>query len=164
MNDPTPVPPAVGCAATPATGEPGEVLGDGAYPHHVAISVADAASAAAWYQRVFDARVLQSYLLARVYARVVQLDVGPFEIELIEKQGSPPHPESAVNAIRMTQGFVHLAFHVQNCAAVRDRMLERGATLVRDVVYWPESKVWNCNFADCEGNIIEIIQRALPTC
>jgi hypothetical protein len=22
--------------------------------------------------------------------------------------------------------------------------------------------VWNCNFADCEGNLIEIIQQVMP--
>jgi hypothetical protein len=81
VNDPTPIPPAVSRVAAPVTREPGEVLGAGAYPHHVAISVADADFAVAWYQRVFDARVRQSYSLARVSARVVQLSVGPFEIE-----------------------------------------------------------------------------------
>jgi catechol 2,3-dioxygenase-like lactoylglutathione lyase family enzyme len=135
------------------------VLGHRLRVSHVALSVDDLERSVDWYRTVFDAEIVRAYAHPEHRARVAWVAFGGFAVELIELAGSDPHPTpGATPEVCRTQGFVHICFEVDDCQAVATQLKARGATVVWDVQVWDEQQIRTANFADVDGNIIEILE------
>ena len=79
---------------------------------------------------------------------------GP-TLEIFQYDHMPERPRGAIN----TQGFVHIAFQVDDVAGVAGRFLEHGGTAVGQLVssQYPNGKTLVVQYvADPEGNIVEL--------
>ena len=143
-------------------------MADPAFPgarlDHVGLAVADLAAAASWYCEVFG---LERELAVRVEALDLSIEmlIHPghgYRVELLHRPGSasggkPVNPGEAA----LRHGYGHVAFDVSDLDAAYERVLARGARPVIPPGPSPEAGVRMAFVADPEGNLVELLQRAV---
>ncbi len=95
---------------------------------HIAIAVEALEGSVAFYQRVLGLEHKDTEEVKEQKVRTALLTAGETRIELLE----PTAPDSPVARFiaRRGQGLHHLAFRVENIAAVLDRLKKAGAELI----------------------------------
>ena len=137
-------------------------------PHidHIGISVADLDRMTEWYTGAFGLNVRQSGTIPGVGIRTVLLadSEGAWGIELLHREGSagmprPTDPDAAV----LTQGYGHVCLRVDDAAAAYDALVAAGAASLLPPRAARRAGAQLAYVADPEGNLIELIDRDLPS-
>jgi methylmalonyl-CoA/ethylmalonyl-CoA epimerase len=126
-------------------------------PHHVGLSVADLGASVAWYRDNLGFAVEERGPVPDGEGRMAMLTDGGFRMELFEVAGAAPLPEGRGDpaADLRTHGVKHLAFEVDDVAALVARLRSRGV----DVVWEVEHAGHKVAFVrDNTGNLVEFLQ------
>jgi catechol 2,3-dioxygenase-like lactoylglutathione lyase family enzyme len=128
-------------------------------PLHVGISVIDMEQAIRWYQDNLDFRLVKDDgWLPPLDARVCFLEQDGFQLELFQYRQPNPLPADRLhpNLDLRTVGTKHVAFGVENMAAVRTRLIKNGVDIAHEVTMGGDSVLF---IRDCCGTLIELIER-----
>ena len=136
-------------AATPAEQHPSPITG--LVPDHATLSVEDIDKEAEWYGRVLGFKVLRR-MDQNPDMINEQTAIPGYRIDLIKFKGSarPPHQ----NSIYLTQGWVHVVFHVDDVPLAVKQVQALGvqATINKDDKGVPIQILLH----DPEGNEVEV--------
>jgi len=127
-------------------------------PLHVGISVYNMEEAIKWYQRNLDFKVSSDdgYILP-LKARIVFMHYNDFKIELFQYDEPKEIPKDrlAPNTDLQTVGTKHVAFEVEDMAAVKERFIKNGVDIAHEVTMNGNSVMF---VRDNSGVLIELIQ------
>lgn len=121
---------------------------------HLALNVPDARATAAWYVAHLSMQIVRAMDRAP-FAHFMADETGRTALELYTNT-SAPIPDYA----SMNQFTLHVAFAVGDAAAVRDRLVAAGATLI-DESGSPESSIL-VFLRDPWGVTLQLCQRSRP--
>ena len=127
---------------------------------HGGMAVPDLEATIAWYQRVFDFKVVQRFSQPQFTAAFIQKDAARLEIF----QATPPPPATHVKpltsadltTVMVKVGYTHIAFGVQDVDAVYQQAVSRGATPVNPPSTQPGGTRFG-HISDLNQNVIELI-------
>lgn len=147
----------VSLVARPARPDTVAMTGLRLAPHHVGLSVPDLDATVAWYTRTLDFELDSTYDIPTLPARVAFLRHSHVRVELFEVVGAVHAPENAQDL--RVHGLKHVAFAVEDIAAVRELLRARGVAFVAEPAVVPQSGGDRYAFLrDCNGLLVELYE------
>jgi len=127
---------------------------------HAGISVNDMEESLAWYEKNLGFRLVKDDgYVPPLEARICFVERDGFQMELFQYREPRPLPEERLtpNTDLQTVGTKHVAFSVENMAALKERFLANGA----DIAFETEMNGDHVMFVrDCSGVLLEFIETA----
>ena len=129
---------------------------------HVAVAVHDLDAAVRWYEEVFGAQEVHREVVESDGVEEALLQVAESYIQLLQ----PTRPDSPVGRFldRRGEGLHHVAYRVDDCAAVLRRAIQSGVRAV-DQVPRPGGRGTTVAFLHPQGafgTLIELVEEARP--
>jgi methylmalonyl-CoA/ethylmalonyl-CoA epimerase len=134
----------------------------GLRPDHAGISVADLEASIAWYRDMLGFELVRVVAIpdAEEEGTVALIRHGDFILELFCLSAAAPLPDERrhpVTDIR-THGVKHVAYAVDDLAALMDELKAKGVDVVWDIAVHDGTP---CAFVrDNTGNLVEFVERA----
>lgn len=129
-------------------------------PLHHGISVPDADASIRWYEDIFGFRKKSDEFVPFLNARIVFLEKDGFELEIFQymgEDGKPVPPDRLhPNEDLKTGGTKHVAYAVEDLAALYDTLVRKGVTIVRPL--GPMNGDLMCFIRDNSDILLELIQ------
>jgi len=125
---------------------------------HTGISVYDMEESLAWYKENLGFTVVKDMgFVPPLKAKIVFIANAGYEIELFEYEEPKKMPEDRLvpNTDLQTVGTKHVAFLVDDMAALRADLVANNVDIAHEVTMDGESVIF---IRDCNGVLIELIQ------
>ena len=130
-------------------------------PDHAGISVGDLEASIAWYRDMLGFELMRTVDIpdAEDAGRVALVKHGDFILELFWLPKAAPLPEGRRHPATdlLIQGIKHVAYAVNDIAALMDELKAKGVDVVWDITVHDGSP---CAFvSDNSGNLVEFVER-----
>ena len=123
---------------------------------HWAISVPNLEESIAWYQRIFDFKVLRRIHIPQIPADVAVMTRDGLNLEIFEvPNATPMDPERRVpDTDNRTHGHKHMSFRAKNLDQIHEQLVAQGV----DIVWFKKfPHGTNIFLRDNAGCLIEIV-------
>ena len=128
---------------------------------HAGVSVDDIARSTRFYRDVLGFEVEEEFQIPGTSVRgAVLVNRGGARVELFHRDDSQRAPAGHPIESTQQQGWFQIAFCVTDVATVFDRVVEAGASPVKEPFVAPDGHTHVAFIGDPDGNLIELIQRA----
>ncbi len=125
---------------------------------HAGISVMNMEESLKWYEKNLGFTLVKDDgFIPPLQARICFIQNGDFQIELFEYLEPKPVPQERLmpNSDLRTAGTKHVAFGVEDMAAMKERLLENGVDIAHEVVMEGNKVMF---IRDCSGVLLELIE------
>jgi methylmalonyl-CoA/ethylmalonyl-CoA epimerase len=124
---------------------------------HTGISVYDMDESVAWYEKNLDFKKIKDDYVPPLQARIVFLTNGDYQLELFQYDAPKPLPEDRLmpNDDLQTVGTKHVAFEVDDMAAMKEKFVANGVEIAHEVQMEGNNVMF---IRDNSGVLIELIQ------
>jgi len=124
---------------------------------HWAISVPNLDESIAWYERIFDFKVLRRIHIPQIPANVAVLTRDGLNLEIFEVPNATPLDPARRNpdTDNRTHGHKHMSFRAHNIEALHEELVKRGV----DIVWFKKfPHGTNIFLRDNAGCLIEVVE------
>lgn len=118
---------------------------------HIGISANDPKAMVAWYEKHLGARTIRAMEERKIY--FIMMGNGVI-LEIY------PATQVAPAQINTASGIRHIAFLVKDIEATQREMMENGVDIDKDIPPMADTRL--IHFRDCEGNLLDIVERVTP--
>lgn len=124
---------------------------------HTGISVYNMDESVAWYEKNLDFKKIKDDYVPPLQARIVFLTNGDYQLELFQYDAPKPLPEDRLmpNDDLQTVGTKHVAFEVDDMAAMKEKFVANGVEIAHEVQMEGNNVMF---IRDNSGVLIELIQ------